>query len=239
MDLYPDARNLVTKVAQRNVFTLVVTTSPRAWKATSAVFAGYSNIAIGLGLHPEVAVAKARERADLIASIKESRFIGEIGLDASIRFRSSLKLQESIFDEALAECSRHKGRILSLHSRGAASLVLDYVARYPAAGKVLLHWFSGTSAQLRRGISLGCWFSVGPAMLQSANGQALVGAMPLERILPETDGPFAKRAGRALMPWEAIEISSAIATAKGLHQEEVRAQFERNLQTLLANGFQR
>ena len=54
LDLYPDALKLLPETARRNEFTLVVTTSPRAWLATSRVFAGYDNIKVALGMHPEI-----------------------------------------------------------------------------------------------------------------------------------------------------------------------------------------
>jgi TatD DNase family protein len=47
---------------------------------------------------------------------------------------------------------------------------------------------------------LGCWFSVGPAMLASSRGSALVAEMPRDRVLTETDGPFAKKGGVPLEP---------------------------------------
>lgn len=59
LDLYPDALKLLPIVSARNLFTLVVTTSPKAWLATSNVFAGYENIKVALGLHPEIAEQKA------------------------------------------------------------------------------------------------------------------------------------------------------------------------------------
>lgn len=39
---------------------------------------------------------------------------------------------------------------------------------------------------------MGCWFSVGPAMLQGARGTELVARMPRDRVLTESDGPFAR-----------------------------------------------
>ena len=79
LDLYPDARKLLTKVADRNHFTLVVTTSPRAWQATSRVFAGHENIKVALGMHPEIVEEKVAERAMLISCIAKADFIGEVG----------------------------------------------------------------------------------------------------------------------------------------------------------------
>ncbi|MGO2232257.1 TatD family hydrolase [Psychrobacter sp.] len=52
---------------------------------------------------------------------------------------------------------------------------------------------SSTQGQLKRAVNMGCWFTVGPAMLNTKKGQSLVSMMPKDRILTETDGPFAKK----------------------------------------------
>lgn len=71
---------------------------------------------------------------------------------------------DHLVDAAVAHGVPHQaagGRILSIHSRRAASEVLDRLAAVPDAGTPILHWFSGTQRQLDRAIDLGCWFSVG------------------------------------------------------------------------------
>lgn len=87
LDLYPNGLSLAREVNDRNEFTLAVTTSPRAYYATSRVFAGLNNINVGLGLHPEIAQSKAGELEALIGGIAGARFIGEVGIDGSVRFR--------------------------------------------------------------------------------------------------------------------------------------------------------
>lgn len=233
LDLYPDALKLLPEVSKRNKFTLSVTTSPRAWLATSRVFSKYPNIHVALGLHPEIVQKKANERDLLISLVKEAKFIGEVGLDGSPPHRSSLELQKSILTDVFAECEKQGGRIISLHSRGAASAVLDIIEMHPAAGKPILHWFSGTSRELKRAVSLGCWFSVGPAMLTGAKGQELVAAMPQDKILPETDGPFARSEDGPLMPWQAQTIAPTLEQIWGVSPSNVDSTLLHNLQELL------
>lgn len=184
LDLYPDGLTLAHKVNRRNEFTLVVTTSPRAFHATSRVFCGLRNIHVGLGLHPEVAEAKASELDALVAGVKDARFIGEVGLDGSRRFQKSIELQEHIFQAVLAECGRQGGRIVSIHSRGAVQRTIETLARAHDVGYPVLHWFSGGVTELRMAARLGCWFSVGPAMLAGEKGRSLLSHMPLDRVLP-------------------------------------------------------
>ncbi|NOV23411.1 hydrolase TatD [Cupriavidus necator] len=233
LDLYPDALKLLPEVAKRNQFTLVVTTSPRAWVATSRVFAGHENVKVALGLHPEIAERKANERDLLLSSVAQAPFIGEVGLDGSPRFRSSLPLQHEILEAVIAECERQGGRIISLHSRGAATEVLNVLERHPSVGKPILHWFSGTSRELQRAIELGCWFSVGPAMLSGAKGRELLSKMPAERVLPETDGPFATVNKAPLMPWQAEDIVPVLTHVWREPTDVVNAKLASNLARLL------
>ncbi|MDA8520529.1 Qat anti-phage system TatD family nuclease QatD [Acidovorax sp. NCPPB 4044] len=234
LDLYPNAPSLLPRVAKQNIFTLVVSTSPRAWLATSRVFAGYPNIKVALGLHPEIAVAKAAEMDLLVGLVAQAEFIGEIGLDGSPRFKHSLALQRRILDVVLAECERVGGRVMSLHSRGAADQVLDALEAHPKAGTPVFHWFSGTKKQLRRAVDQGAWFSVGPSMVASEKGRQLVSEMPAANVLLETDGPFATKAdGTPWFPWETGQAAQALCDLWRMPVERVRAQLVSNLKTIV------
>ncbi|MBI4534742.1 MAG: TatD family hydrolase [Ignavibacteriae bacterium] len=233
LDLYPNARRLVNQVAAKNRFTLVVTTSPRAWQATSRVFAGHSNIKVALGLHPEIVAQKEAERGLLMSCVSEAEFIGEVGLDGSVQHRHTRALQESILKAVLAECERCGGRILSVHSRNAAGPVLDCIEQYCRVSIPVLHWFSGTLEETRRAVAMGCWFSVGPAMLRGAKGRRILEELPKEKVLPETDGPFARNGSSPFMPWEAMTIVRDVAIAWNMTHASVNEQLDQNLMRLL------
>lgn len=235
LDLYQNGLVLARETNTRNKFTLAVTTSPRAYVATSRVFAGLENIKVGLGLHPEVASAKAMELDQLVGSVANARFIGEVGLDGSVRFRASLTLQERIFRAALAECSRQGGRVISVHSRGAAGRTVELLAQAGSVGLPVLHWFSGGLTELQAAIRLGCWFSVGPAMLAGEKGRGLAARMPIDRVLPETDGPFSLVGSAPLKPWDAWKVCSELAEVWSMSTSGVEDQLTANLNQLLVN----
>ncbi|MNT29418.1 putative deoxyribonuclease YjjV [compost metagenome] len=148
--------------------------------------------------------------------------MGEIGLDGSTRYREHFSIQQAIFEATVAHCSELGGRVLNIHSRGAAKEVLDTLERHRAHGTAVLHWYSDSLKQLGRAIEMGCWFSVGPAMLCSANGQRIAASLPSDRVVPESDGPFAKRHGQPIMPWQASEIAGPLARVWNITEEEVR-----------------
>lgn len=235
LDLYPNALSLLKKVAHNNHFILAVTTSPKAWIATSKVFSGYSNIKVALGLHPEIVDTKYSELDLMITLVKDAEFIGEIGLDGSSRYKNYFKKQNEILRLVLSECGQVGGRVISLHSRGAADEVMDVLENHPDAGIPILHWFSGTVGQLTRAINMGLWFSVGPSMLQSQKGKIILSKIPIDRILPETDGPFATQKNGE--PWTPGEIDDVILLLSNIHHltpDEVRSQIISNANEVLS-----
>ncbi|WP_255369049.1 Qat anti-phage system TatD family nuclease QatD [Polaromonas sp. OV174] len=212
-----------------NDFTWLVTTSPRAYAATSKILPPASNLIVTPGLHPEVADTKASELELLLAQIDASVAVGEVGLDGSSRYKAHYAVQLRIFQAVVSCCQAKGGRVLSVHSRSAADAVLDTLRQYPGFGLAVMHWFTDSPASLRRASALGCWFSVGPAMLKSANGRNLVSLMPRERVVPESDGPFGAVMGKPVMPWETGQVTDTLAELWTLPVAEVA-------QTLNANG---
>ena len=238
LDLYPDALKIADKVDKENVFTLAVTTSPRAWIATSKVFEKYKNIYVSVGLHPEIVEAKANEVDLLIDCIKTSNFVGEVGIDGSKRFSKSITLQTSIFEKVLQECESQNGKIISIHSRAAESTVLNLLSKYPRCGTPILHWFSGKAKELETAIELGCWFSINPIMCNTKKGMSLIEKMPKNRILPESDGPFTSLDNKAIYPWEAINVANTLEKIWHCSYDDVVSQLKINLDTLLGRTYE-
>lgn len=201
LDLYKQPREVYRQAVLRNEFTWLVTTSPRAYAATSAALGQSEKVLITPGLHPEIAGQRSNELSQLLEQMAHSKGVGEVGLDGSARHRATFAVQRTVFSAVLARSVELGGRLLSIHSRAAATEVLGELARYPGFGVAVMHWFSGTMSELKTAAAMGCWFSVGPAMFKSASGRRLAAAMPQNRMVPESDGPFAQVNGEPLMPW--------------------------------------
>jgi len=229
LDLYPNALEILSKVNSENRFTLAVTTSPRAWLASKKMFSGYDNIKVALGLHPEIAMEKFNELDLFLASISQADFIGEIGIDGSARHVETLAKQELIFESAIQECQQAGGRIISIHSRGASSKVLAVLKKYPNSGKPILHWFTGSIADLKAAIDMQCRFSVNPLMAKSIKGKDLISRIPKNLILPESDGPFATQNGKPIMPWEAMDVCYVLSEIWSMPIIDIKEQMKNNL----------
>ena len=73
-------------------------------------------------------------------------------------------------------------------------------------------------------------------MLANEKGLDLLSHMPLDRVLPETDGPFATVRGLTLKPWDAWSICSILSEVWAMPHEAVEEQLRDNLRRLLSTG---
>lgn len=233
LDLYPNAREVFAQAVEKNAFTWLVTTSPRAFSATNRVLGGHSNVLITPGLHPEIVHERHAELDMLIEQIKHASAVGEVGLDGSRRFQHSYEMQRIVFNAVVEECKKSGGRVLSIHSRQAVKDVLSILLDHPGFGTAVLHWFTGTAPELKAATDQGCWFSIGPAAFSSASGRALAKKMPRDRVVPESDGPFAQFNGASVMPWSSDDTARLLAQAWELSLDQVRLRLESNSRQLL------
>jgi TatD DNase family protein len=234
VDLYPKAREVYAETLSRNAFTWLVTTSPKAFQATSSVLGHHEAILISPGLHPEIVGERFQELDLLIELIDGTIAVGEIGLDCSKRYAPSYLKQKQVFAAAVKRCHDMGGRALSIHSRQAVPEVLAVLSEFPNHGIPVLHWFTGTASELKAAAGQGCWFSIGPAAFNSAAGKALAKKLPKDRVLPESDGPFAKLEGHPVMPWDFDITVNQLSEAWALPLLEVRHQLLSNAKALLS-----
>ncbi|KND61237.1 putative deoxyribonuclease [Candidatus Burkholderia verschuerenii] len=132
LDLYPDPVRAVKTIAASKEYVLSVTTTPKAWRGTAKLAAGCPRIKTALGLHPQLAKERRGELALFDRLLPEARYVGEIGLDGRPACVSSWNDQVHVFEHILSSCADHGGRILSLHSRAAASEVLNNLGQRSA-----------------------------------------------------------------------------------------------------------
>lgn len=232
LDLYPDPHAIARECVARGLYILSVTTTPSAWAGTAALAHEAPRIRTALGLHPQIAHERKGELPLLERLLPDVRYVGEIGLDGGPEYKRHWQDQVFVFTRILELCAGVGGRVLTIHSRRAAVSVLDALEAHPGAGTPILHWFSGMQRELARAVDLNCWFSVGPAMLASEKGRALAAKMPRDRLLTETDGPFAQLEGSMALPWDAERAIALLADMWTEPETAVRDRLATNLRRL-------
>ena len=232
LDLYPEPFKVAEECNRRGTYVLSVTTTPKAWEGTCRLSEGSPRIRTALGLHPQIAHQRYQELGLFDALLSEAKYVGEIGLDGGSGFKDHWDVQLKAFRHILNAVNHAGGRIMSIHSRASATAVLDELKGID--GTPVLHWFTGTKNQLNRAIDMGCWFSVGPAMLNAKKGVELVSIIPRDRILTETDGPFAKHGGNVLMPWDSDIAVNILSSIWNQPVEQTHADLKENLKLILS-----
>jgi len=235
LDLYPDHVAAISRAEAARVYTLTVTTTPKAWPRNQALTRDTRFVRAALGLHPQLVAERAAEIALWEEHLPETRYVGEVGLDAGPRYYKSFEAQKQVFCTVLERCAEAGGKILTVHSVRSATAVLDMIETHlpPERGKVVLHWFTGSLSEARRAASLGCYFSVNVEMARTERGCALLTALPSNRLLTETDGPFTQVSGRPAEPANAIAAVEALASVRAVDAKIIARTVLANLRSLL------
>ena len=235
LDLYPDPAAVIAEADAAGVYTLAVTTTPKAWPGNLALTHDARYVRAALGLHPQLVAERSSEVALWEQYLPEASYIGEVGLDAGPRYYRSLNLQIQIFERILQLCAEAGGKVLSVHSVRATTKVLNLIEANlsPKDGLVVLHWFTGTKSEAHRAVELGCYFSVNAQMLLTDKGREFVSSVPADRLLTETDGPFTHTNGRVTRPADVAVTIERIADLRQMASQEVGAMIRSNLKTVL------
>jgi TatD DNase family protein len=235
LDLYPDHQAAIARAEAARIYTLTVTTTPNAWLRNYELTRNTRYVRAALGLHPQLVAERVGELSLWERHLPETRYVGEVGLDAGPRFYKSLDVQKHVFQRVLQRCAEAGGKILTVHSVRSAPAVLDMIEAYlpPERGRVVLHWFTGSKSDARRATALGCYFSINAEMIWTERGRELIGILPRERILTETDGPFTRIEGRPSEPPDVVAAATALAKTRGLSPDAMQEVIVSNLRALL------
>ena len=111
---------------------------------------------------------------------------------------------------------------------GTASTV---IAELEEAGtfqtcKCIFHWFTGTSAERKRAIENGAFFSINRKMLVTKSGRELVKAIPIDRMLLETDAPFTMKFDSTV--GLKAELLKLVDDISAIRAKDLSAQIEEN-----------
>lgn len=232
LDLYPNFVDLLKECEDRQIYTLAVTTTPRAWLRNKNLTTNTKFVKAALGLHPQL-VEESSWRSELELWEKyliETKYIGEVGIDGSRNYINTLPLQEKVFSRVLELACAHGNKVLSVHSLNSSKKVLDMIEKELPEGKgiVVLHWFTGSTSDAKRAIELGCYFSINPKMLITKKGQELITMLPTDRLLSETDGPFVSLNGKKIVPKDVGCVLDGIAKIKQLPTPQIQSLIVKN-----------
>jgi TatD DNase family protein len=231
-----DRPQVIDRARAAGVAAIVTIGTDLASSQAAVDLAGrYDDVYAAVGQHPHdakrldgTALAGLRE----LAGQPKVVAVGEIGLDF-YRDLSPRDVQRRAFQAQLAWAAR-LGKPVVIHDRDAHDEVLAILrdwaaglAHSPLAGRLgVLHTFSGDRAMAEQAIELGFYLSIsGPVTYHNARQlPEVVRALPLDRLLVETDCPFLAphpHRGKRNEPAYVRLVAERIAEIKGLAPAEV------------------
>jgi TatD DNase family protein len=174
---------------------VTICTEVRQFDRIRAIAERFDNVWCSVGLHPhEAAKEPELATARLVELARHPKVvgIGETGLDFFYE-HSPRAEQARQFRQHIA-AARETGLPLIVHTRDADAETADILEEEMRAGPFtgLIHCFSSGPALARRAVDLGLYISVsGIVTFKKADElRATVAAVPLDRLLVETDAPY-------------------------------------------------
>ena len=229
IDLFDNPFQMINQITSNRIFTIAVSNTPKMYLETASNIVGNDYVKPALGIHPMIREPLFHFLPDFKKYVSDALFIGEIGLDGTASKESQIQQQE-VLDLILQECSE-KNCIISLHSRKKESLLLDMVNRHLKC-KVIFHWFSGSKGIAEKIVEEGHYFSINLLMLKTESTRMKLKSIPKERILTESDGPFAKYQGKVLSPLNIYETLCELASFWSTTKSEAEIIVEKNFRAL-------
>lgn len=224
---------------------LNVGVDPARWDSSLKLARNYPGyIFLALGLHPTDILQSGNPDAALERLVKiigENPGLvvglGETGLD--YYHEDVPPAVQKVYFERQIELAAKLDLPLVIHCRDAMPDLLAILKKKAVGHKIMMHCFSGTLDEANQCMALGeeVFISIaGPVTFAKAfERHEVAKAVPLERMLVETDCPFLTPhpfRGKRNEPARVRLVAEKIAELKGITYDEVAAQTGRNVQRL-------
>lgn len=191
LDLYKNTFDIICQIEDTKSYTIAVTNLPILYDQAIERYPNSKYVRFALGIHPELVGKFPEQIPYFYEKIERSRYIGEVGLDFTRENILYKDLQLEVFIQTIEICNKIGGKILSIHSRGAAREIIEIIGP-EFNGRIILHWFNGSMMELKNALQNGYYFSINLEMLKTDKGKKIIRSIPMDRILIESDGPFTK-----------------------------------------------
>jgi len=182
---------------------IMATMLPSHFRAAITHLSRFRSVRRALGIHPLRADEGSREVTMFRNLVNEVEYIGEIGLDLS---KEGIATKKQQFDIVMCVLRYlNPGKFVTVHSRNAHE-ELARLLEDNQVGPVCFHYFIGGTRAAREIAEKGHYFSINHRMLRSKHREIL-DAVPREKILVESDGPFLTKRPLAVIEYVYDKLS--------------------------------
>ena len=197
----------------------------------------YERVYVAVGIHPHHTALFSETALKAIRSLAQHPqvvAIGEIGLDFHYADSAPRDGQERNLVAHL-DLAAELGKPVVIHDRDAHRQVMEILQQRKGKPRGMLHCFSGDLAMAQQAIDLGYLISfAGNVTFSNARQlQEVARALPLDRILIETDAPYlSPQRGRRNEPANVARVAVKIAELKNVEPSVVSETTAQNSKTL-------
>lgn len=224
---HEDRTALLSSLSSRGVeLVMNCATNPKSINSTLELAHAYDFIYAAIGFHPEDLTGLQLEDLETVKRLARSeekvKAIGEIGLD--YYWKEVPRETQLPFFEAQIVLAKELDLPIIVHDREAHEDTYALLQKHKPKG--VLHCYSGSAESAKVLLENGLYFGFGGALTFKNNkkGVKAAEAIPLERILLETDAPYmapvpcrGKRNDSSLI----IHVAEKLAEIKGTTRQAV------------------
>ncbi len=242
-----DRPEVIARMRSRGVGTVTVGVDHASSEAALALAEKHPDIIwASVGTHPADGGLDAFDEAALERQAAHPRAvaIGECGLDyyrlgedaeavkkkqADV-FRAHIRVAEKAGKTVMVHCRPKKGT-----DDAYEDLVTILEAERPRLKCVVVHFFVGSKEIAEKLITLGCHFTFGGVVTFARDYDVSIAAIPIERIMAETDAPFVAPVpyrGTRNEPGYVVEVVRKLAELKGVSFEAFQARTEETVRAV-------
>ena len=230
-----DRDELLTTMKENGVGTIVnISATYESCQRSVDLAEKYPNVYAAVGVHPDEVGELDEDKFSQMKKLFEHKkvvAVGEIGLDYYWD-KESHDIQGNWFVRQL-QLARELNLPVVIHSREAAADTMYIMQNYAQGIKAVIHCYSYSKEMAEQYIKMGYYIGVG-GVLTFKNAKKIkevVEAIPLDRILHETDCPYLAPApfrGKRNQSAYIKYVAEAIAEIKNITVEEVIERTEAN-----------
>lgn len=242
--LVEDVPGVLSRARSAGIGTLLtIGTRLAHFPGVQAIAEANDNVWCSVGVHPHEAANEATDAARLVALTRHPKVvgIGETGLDYF--YDKSPRDEQKANFRAHLQAARETSLPVIVHTRDADDDTGDMLEAAAGEGALsgVLHCFTSSLALARRALDIGFYISIS-GIITFKNAEALrdtVRALPLDRLLVETDSPFlapVPMRGRPCEPAFVTHTAAQVAKLKGVPVDELTRQTTANFFRLFAKA---
>ncbi len=230
-----DIEQFPEKWAQANqnlIFNCVVPgTAPEQWQ--QVITSLQPGCFAAIGIHPWFVNNPENQLVQLREAISQHSIvaIGEIGLDFFFgrNPRPDRDLQIETFEQQLILAQQHNLPVI-IHSVKAHQDILRLLKNSSVTG--VIHAFNSSLEIATQYLDAGFFLGIGPQLKKSKKLQRVLQALPLDRLLLETDAPFMTTTEIQNPLLELVDVGMVIADLMHLDAEVVKQNTTANTKRL-------